>query len=136
MTAAHPQCPRRSHPLRQDRVLQAPEPDVGGRPRRSEVDQGDVDALATADDDSPGARRRRHGGREIELRRRSWWLVVGQEAAEAVYQRRSLGRTAYFDGRRDCRRNIITTHHTTPRMLKRPTAICEVTVVESEQLDY
>ena len=69
VTAAHPQRPRRSHSLRQDRVLQAPEPDVGGRPRRSEVDQGDVDALAAADDDPPWARRRRHGGREIELGR-------------------------------------------------------------------
>jgi len=60
ITAAHSQRRRRSRlALGHDGVLHASEPHVARRLRRGEVDQGEVDALAAANDNPPGTRQRR-----------------------------------------------------------------------------
>jgi len=103
IAAAHSQRPRRSDVLRQDRVLQAAEPpNVGGCPRSSEVDQGEVDTLAAADDDPPRARRHRRWERKTDVGRWRWWPVVWQVAAEAVHYCRPVGRAAHLDGSSHC----------------------------------
>jgi len=106
ITAAHFECLQRSHPLRHDGVLQAPEPDIARCRRPGEVDQGQVNALTVADDDSPRARRCRHWGRQTDIRWWSQWPVIGQKAAETVYCCRSFGRTTHFDHRRHYRITI------------------------------
>ena len=106
ISTAHSKRPRRSDPLRDHSVLEAHQTDVGGCPRRREVDQGDVDALAATDDDPPGAWRRRRGrggGKTVvgvDCRRQR--AVVGEKTAETVNQRRSIGRAASFHRNRHC----------------------------------